>query len=256
MPYKLFTKWIIISLSCTLLNACINTQYFTNTVSSAENAALHLKLGVRYLDLGMLEIAKENLDRSLYFDSDNAAIHNSLAVLYERLKQFKKARKSYQQAIDIEDQDIGINNNYGRFLCDRGDYQAGIQFLKRALNNPLNNRQWFAYTNMGRCELMQGQQQKAENYFRQALLKHKSYPPVLLEMQKISYYLGKYLSSRAFLERYLAVAQHNPETLWFAIQTERVLGNKQQSEEYLEKLFKQFPTSKEAIQLKTDISTR
>jgi len=118
---------------------------------------------------------------------------------------------------------------------------------------PLNNRKWFAYTNIGLCEMRQGQQQLAEGYFRQALQENRSFPPALFEMQKISYRVRNYMSARAFLERYLAVANHNAETLWFAVQTERVLGNKELSEEYREKLLNQFPASKQAQQLRTSI---
>ena len=56
-----------------------------------------------------------------------------------------------------------------------------------------------------------------------------------------------------WLERYLAVAKHTPETLWLAVQTERALGNQELAEKYRETLFSRFPASKETQQLKTAI---
>jgi type IV pilus assembly protein PilF len=69
-------------------------------------------------------------------------------------------------------------------------------------------------------------------------------------MQKISYREGKYMSARAFLERYLAVAKHRAKTLWYAVKTENALGNKVLADKYKTQLFTLFPASKETQQLK------
>ena len=133
--------------------------------------------------------------------------------------------EQYRKAVALDMDNAGAKNNYGRFLCEREKYQEGIELLREALALPLNNRQWFAYTNIGRCELIKGNEKLAEANLRMALQINKSFPPALFEMQKISYHSGKYMSARAFLERYLSVARHIPKTLWYAIQTEKALGN-------------------------------
>lgn len=222
-------------------------------MSREKRADLFLQMGARYLDMGLLQMAKERLEEGVRLDSSNAHIHNTLGVLYEKLKQYDAAEKEYQEAMDIEADDAGVINNYGRFLCERGDDEKGLQLLNKAIEMPLNSRKWFAYTNIGRCLLRKGQQAQAEVKFRQALQVNPSYAPALFEMQKISYRRGKYMSARAFLERYLAVSKHNPQSLWYAVQTERALGNKDLADDNREKLFNLFPASKEAQQLKTAI---
>ncbi|MFW5444243.1 MAG: type IV pilus biogenesis/stability protein PilW [Methylococcaceae bacterium] len=253
MFHKAIIKWILVSLICVFINACSTINGSRAGSTNEKQAELYLQMGVRYLEMNKLKTAKEKLETSLAFDSKNAEIHNALGVLTERLKQYDIAREYYQDAFSRDSKNASINNNYGRFLCDRGEYDKGKNLLKQALAMPLNNRKWFAFTNIGRCELRQGQQQLAESNFRQALQQNSRYSPALFEMQKISYRDGKYMSARAFLERYLAVANHNEETLWYAVQTERVLGNKELSEEYRDKLLIQFPASKQAQQLKTAI---
>jgi type IV pilus assembly protein PilF len=42
--------------------------------------------------------------------------------------------------------------------------------------------------------------------------------------------------------------------LWYAFQTERAMGNYQAADEYQEQLINNFPTSKEAQDIKTAIS--
>lgn len=222
-------------------------------LTDEELAEINLKLGVRYIEMNMLSVAKEKLEIALDLDSNNAEIYNGLGVLYERLQQHELAKEYYKNAISLDDNDASIKNNYGRYLCKKGEYLAGETLLKEALSMPFNIRKSLTYTNIGICELKQGNQQVAEDNFRLSLQINNSFSPALFEMQKISYRKGKYMSARAFLERYLAVAQHTPETLWTAVQTERALGNQELSENYRETLFRQFPTSNEAQQLKTAI---
>lgn len=253
MPVKIYFKRFLIALLTVFVTACVTNSPSKNSMSDEKKAELNMQMGGRYLEMGMLKTAKEKLQIAEQLDSDNAEIHNLLGVLYERLKQLQQARAHYQIANQLDVDNASIKNNYGRFLCERGDSQQGMSFLLAAIEMPLNNRKWFAYTNAGRCELRKGKQTLAEQYFRQALQINKSYAPALAEMQKISYRSGKSMSARAFLERYLAVAQHNAQTLWYAVQTERILGNKNLVEQYRETLFKLFPLSNEAKQLKTAI---
>lgn len=250
MQHKVIVKFVFVVLIGLGLNACVGTQHSKNSTPDEKKAELNLQMGARYLEMGMLKTAKEKLETAEQFDSNNAEVHNVLGVLYERLKQYSRASDQYQQAIRLDAEDADIQNNYGRFLCDRGENDAGLELLHQAVAMPLNNRKWFAYTNVGRCELRRGQQQQAEINLRQALQEKNNYLPALFEMQKISYRSGEFMSARAFLQRFLANSKHNSETLWYAVQTERALGNKKLADDYREKLFNLFPASKEAEQLK------
>lgn len=235
--------------------ACGLVPNFSNDgMSSKEKAALNLQMGVRYMELGMLEVARDKFEIALSNDSSNAEVHNALAVFYERIHDFDRARDSYQAALSRDAENFSTKNNYGRFLCDRGDFEKGIALLQQSLDSPLNNRNWLAMTSLGICLVNQQSPQRAEDYFRQALQANPDYAPALLEMQKISYKQGQFMSSRAFLERYLAAAKHTAETLWIAFQTERALGNAQMADEYKQQLLNTFPASTEAQQVKSAIS--
>jgi len=250
MLHKQIVKYSVFVLISLFMSACISSSNQKEALSKEEEAKLYLQMGTRYLEMDMLKIAKQNLEVAEQIDPDNGDIHNSLGALYERLRLFPKAREQYQQSMALDPSNYGVKNNYGRFLCERGNYEGGMALLNEALQMPLNNRKWFVYTNIGRCELVHGKMLVAEPYFRNALKINKRFPPALFEMQKISYHSAKYMSARAFLERYLAVAKHNAETLWYAVQTERALGNEKLAEGYKDILFSLFPTSKEAQQLK------
>ncbi len=207
---------------------------------------VHLQLGVRYLSMNKLELAKENLLLALKEDSGNAQAHNALAYLYEKLNQPDNAKDHYETALNLMPDDLGVQNNLGRFLCEHGELEAGMKLLSQASSNPINDRQWLALTNAGRCQLGMGQKQLAENYFRQALQLNSSYAPALSEMQKITYEKGDFWAAKGFLQRYLGAATHTSETLWFAAHAERALGNKELAKEYKNLLLEKFPLSNEA----------
>jgi len=227
---------------------CVTALVACGSAGTKSNNAedVHLQLGVRYLSMNKLELAKENLQLALKNNSGNTQAHNALAFLYEKLNQPDKAKEHYETALALTPDDLGVKNNFGRFLCEHGQFEEGMAFLSETSSNPLNDRQWLALTNAGRCGLSMGQKQQAENYFRQALQLNSTYAAALSEMQKIAYEKGDYWASKGFLQRYLGVAAHTAETLWFAAQAERALGNKELAREYKNLLLEKFPLSNEA----------
>jgi type IV pilus assembly protein PilF len=217
-----------------------------NSPKDEDLASVHLQLGVRYMDLNKLEVAKDNLLLALKEDPNNAQVHNAFAFLYEKLNDYDKAKEQYEIALDLMPNDWSVQNNFGRFLCERGEYEQGMALLTQAMSTQLNGRQWLALTNAGRCQLSMKQTQQAKAYFKQALILNNAYPPALLEMQKISYQSGEYWAAKGYLQRYLSVASHTSGTLWFGMQTERALGNTSLAKEYQNLLFEKFPLSDEA----------
>ncbi|MCX7101119.1 MAG: type IV pilus biogenesis/stability protein PilW [Methylobacter sp.] len=235
-------RCLTLSLVFATLVACGSSS----VTKSDDPGDIHLQLGVRYLSMNKLELAKENLLLSLNNNSSNAQAHNALAFLYEKLNQNDLAKQHYETAIDLAPEDLGVQNNLGRFLCDQGQLETGMTLLAKASSNPLNDRQWMALTNAGRCQISLGQKPLAENYFKQALQLDNTYAPALSEMQKIAYQNGDFWAAKGYLQRYLGVAAHTAETLWLAAQSERALGNRELAREYKNLLLEKFPLSNEA----------
>ncbi len=220
---------------------------------TVDAANVYLQLGVRYLSLNNLPAAKENLELALQSDSDSIPAHIALAFLYEKLNKYDEARSQYELALSLDPENLSLQNNFGRFLCDRREFDRGMALLTQASSNLLNENPWLALTNAGRCQMAMGNKQKAESYFDKALEINTGYAPALQEMQKISYQNGNYKAAREYFERYLTVAEQSPETLWLAIQTESALGNEMLVKEYTEQLLQKFPFSNEAKQIKSTL---
>jgi type IV pilus assembly protein PilF len=141
-------KIVSVILLASALNACAGTG---KSAKDRESAEVYLQLGVRYMGLNKLELAKENLLMALKKDSHNAKAHNALAFLYEKINLYDDAREHYETALDLAPDDSGGQNNYGRFLCERGQFEEGVALLSRAAAMPLNERPWMALTKMRRA---------------------------------------------------------------------------------------------------------
>lgn len=242
--YKM-TRIIAGLLSITLLVAC---SWFSKDPAE-KPTDIYLQLGIRYMDLNKLELAKENLKKALEKDNNNFRAHSALAFLNEKINHFDEARQHYETALGLSPDDIGIQNNYGKFLCDRRQFDRGLALLTQAASNMLNDRQWMALTNSARCHLGMGQRSQAVTLLKQALGLNGQYSAALQEMQKISYQMGDYKAAEDYLQRYLGEANHTPETLWVGIQTEQALGNMSLANEYRNLLLEKFPQSNEAKQV-------
>jgi len=172
-----------------------------------------------------------------------------MGLIHERLGQPDKAEAFYQKAIGENPGDSAAQNNYGRFLCVQGRYEEGEKRLLRALKNTLYASPELAYANAGICAKSAGQPEKAERYFRRALELQPRIPVALMSMAELSFQRGRYLSSRAYLQRYLEVGDHTPESLWLGIRVEQALGDKNAVSSYAMLLKTQYPDSRETQNL-------
>jgi Tetratricopeptide repeat. len=114
---------VALVLLVTALVACGSAS----STKSNNSEDVHLQLGVRYLSMNKLELAKENLLLALKNNSDNTQAHNALAFLYEKLNQPDKAKEHYETALDLTPDDLGVQNNFGRF-------SVNMENLKKAWN--------------------------------------------------------------------------------------------------------------------------
>lgn len=218
----------------------------STTAEKNDRTDNYLQLGIRYMGMNRLEDAKTNLEKALNSDSTSVPVHNALGYLYEKIEKYPEAEQQYQTALQLGPEDLGVLNNYGRFLCEHGNTSRGMELLSKAIANLLNDRPWLALTNAGLCQLKDNQKTRAKAYFKQALLVNPNYAPALLEMQKISYQNQEYWPAKNYLQKYLTVAPHTSESLWYGMQTERALGNSGIAQEYKNLLLEHFPLSNEA----------
>lgn len=215
-------------------------------VDKARAAQVNAELGLSYMLQGDMEIAMEKLQRALEFDSRYSPAHHFLAELYRRLNRMGDAERHYDLAVRYtNEEDSTLFNNYGVFLCDRERHDAGEKQLLRVLENPVYPFPDQVYENLGLCMENKGDLEKADNYLRQALARNPQLTQALLAMARVNFERERYLSTRAYLQRYREVASHTAESLWLGVRTERILGDRNALASYGLSLQRNFPNAEE-----------
>ena len=242
-------RCLLLLLAVVTLSACVTTgNEFGNQANPIEASRLNTQLGIDYMRRGRTEQARDKLQRAVEQDGDNAVAHSSLAFVYTYLGDPERAERHYLRALSLDSGNPDTQNNFGTFLCGQNRRAEAEQHFVKAAKDPRFGSPAAAWTNAGIC-LRRVDFERAEGYLREALRIDPKFPDALAQMAWISYQRGDFLKSRAFLQRYEAVGQQLPETLWIGAQTERKLGDVGAARRYMDQLREQFPDSEEAFEL-------
>lgn len=242
--------WLLSLFCISVLVGCPSANHKRSDTEQRVLSERFVELGVHYMNFGQFNVALEKLEHALDIDDDNANAHNSIAVFYERIQENLLAENHFKVALNLAPKDVSVLNNYGRFLCNNGDNQQGMIYLNRSADTLLNERPWFALTNLGQCQFKQGDIVAAERSFRLALQKKPSYAPALLNMAEISYEQSVFIKTRAFIERFLNYSKATAKALLLGFLAEQELEQEHKAAEYKSELLLRFPLSEEAVTIK------
>jgi len=208
-------------------------------------ADVYVSLGMEYMNRGMYDVALEKLRKALLIDASSSNANNVIAVLYDRLGEQALAGQHYEKSVRLSPANSSAQNNYARYLCGIEKFDLADKHFNLALKNPLYKSQLVALTNAGTCAWKAGHLEQAESYYRSVLQRNKTYRLALLQMAKLKFEQEKYLSVRAYLQRFRDVAKHTPASLWLGIQAEAKLANNDSVASYVLQLKQLYPDSHE-----------
>jgi len=244
---------IILLLAVALLSACVTSTtspFESDKVSEKQAAQANVALGIQYLKAGNRNAAMEKIQKAISEDPDSANAYTAEALIYSSDGEPDKAREAYMTAMRKAPDDPEIKNNYAIFLCQHGKPKESIDYFMTAANNPRYSTPDGAYSNAGLCATLIPDLVLAEQNFRKALVMNPNMPEPLFQLAEISYNQKKYLSARAFIERFNALLPNSrPDVLLLGVNNERALGNQQAAADYAKQLLKLYPTSPQAQQL-------
>jgi type IV pilus assembly protein PilF len=227
-----------------LIAACASSPKSGDEESSALRAAkTNTELGRQYISRGEYEVALEKLKRAIAFDKSYAPAHTVLAYLYENIGETDLAGKEYKEAVKYAPDDGSVNNNYGAYLCARNRWPEAEPYFTKALKDPFYKTPELPLTNAGLCAFNAGDLDKADKYLRQSIEYDENLPASLLALAKLNYQRGQYLTARAFLQRYEAVASHTEDSLYEGYRIEKALGDQNAADAYRQELIQNYPNS-------------
>lgn len=232
-----------------LLSACTAVKVIE--IKDPERASdINAELGLRYMQRKQYKRALGKLKKAVKYNPENAQAYHYLAELYRRLDVYDTAEEYYKKSLEMAPEDPDTQNNYGIFLCDRGRYDKAYQYFDNILKDPLYSYKADAYENVGLCAYRQGKLKKAETAFKKALSINKRMAKSLIKLAQLSYDHKHISYAYEYFRRYIAIAPHNPESLWIGVLLEKKRGNKNTVASYKVLLKGKFPASKETMLLK------
>jgi type IV pilus assembly protein PilF len=252
MRHRLLPLALVISAS---LVGCSTTgsKVAEKPGQSREDAAgVWVQLGQKYMEMGKLDIAKQDLLKALEFDSKNVDAHTVLATLYDRVGDHTSAETHYRDAVEISPKSGVTNSNYGLYLCKLGKFELAQKYFEIAFTDGFYTQQDTAYTNAGTCIMLaNGPLEKAEADFRRAIEINGNNSQALFQLARVLYQKNEYFKARAFIQRYDALGQPNPDALLLARNIEVKLGHADAARDYAQRLREQFPESEQTRTLET-----
>ncbi len=241
-PEALILAWLV----ALALSAC-STAAPRSTASAPGSAPspaeVQVGLAQGYLRQGRLDIAMDRANRALALDPRLPAAHTVAAVIYQRVGDDESAGRHYARAVELAPRSGDVLNNYGAFLCGRGDFERADALFDRAVKDPFYRTPSVALANRGSCAVKAGRLDDGERWLRAALDIEPGSGDALLALASLSRVRGDDLRARAFVERYFAAAPASPEALRLAIDIEERLGNRRAADEYRARLRREFPDS-------------
>jgi len=212
--------------------------------SKEDAAKIWVQLGQHYLELGKLELAKEDLLKALKFDPKSIDAHTVLATLYDRVGDHASAEQYYREAADLAPTSATVNNNYGLYLCKVGKFELAQKRFDIAKSDGFSKEPDLVYLNSGTCVLLaNGPADIAESDFRRAIELNPNNGQALFQLASVLYKKNDYFKARAYVQRFDALGQANPDALLLARNIEVKLGNAEAARDYAQRLHDQFPDS-------------
>lgn len=114
---------------------CLNTAR-AEKATADERAGIRTQLAAEYFKRRQFGVAIEEAQKAIAINPAYAPAYGMLALVYMDLQEDAKARDNFNHAVEYAPNDPDIRHNYGYFLCDRGQYQAGVAEYMAALRNP------------------------------------------------------------------------------------------------------------------------
>ncbi|MSQ59466.1 MAG: type IV pilus biogenesis/stability protein PilW [Betaproteobacteria bacterium] len=191
---NIFRAWVLAAVLCGCTNNPSTSPSKREAASQdlTNRAHAHMELGMGYYESGKHQFAIEELNEALKARPDYVPAHSGLALVYMELREDKKAEAAFKKALRYEPGNSSARNNYGQFLCSRGRTEEGLRQLLEAVKNPLYQAPDTAYQNAGVCARRIGDNTRAEEYFRQAVMRNPRHAQALLNLSDLNYLKKNY----------------------------------------------------------------
>jgi type IV pilus assembly protein PilF len=211
-------------------------------------AEVRMELAMGYFRRGQLDIALEEVKRSIDADPSQSAAYNLRGLIHASQGDETLAEQSFRQALQINARDTDAMQNFGWFLCQRKRYAEADAVFVQALAVQQSRETARTLLAQGVCQSSAGQLAEAERTLARAYEMDPANPSVAVNLADVLLRRGEFERARFYVRRVNnQPAQVSAPSLWLAARIEHRLGNQTGVQELGRQLRARFGNTREAV---------
>ncbi len=230
------------------MSACLRPAW-ADTASADDRATIRTQLAAEYFKRRQFGVAIEEAKKAIAVNPKYAPAYSMLALVSMEIREDEQARSYFKQALELAPKDPDIHHNYGYFLCDRGEFQAGISEYMLTLRDSLYPTPEKTLNAAGSCAEKAGKVDEARGYFERALRYQPNDGQAKYQLAVLLLNAGNVPQARVYALELARQANPVAEVLWLATRIEHRLGSREGERRYAEQLRRLYPESLETSKL-------
>jgi type IV pilus assembly protein PilF len=248
---------ISLAIAALLLAAC-SSQSTTETrpvtdsggADARRRAEVHTGLAGEYYARGNFAVALAETRLAIKDDSSYYPAYNMQGLVFMELREDAPARDAFNRALQLSPNNAEVLNNFGWFLCLRNDTERGMEMMLRASTDSLYPTPEKALLSAGLCMRRAGNNARAEEYLRRAVLIRPDLIGALYNLAVITFERGSYKDSEIYLLRYM---QRTPaptlDSMVLGVKIARATNDGAAEQSFLQQLRRRFPDAPQLQEL-------
>lgn len=254
-----YLNWVLLTASVVLVGCQTTTrtkvsastndgiEVSKNKYDATKAAQQRLALGLKYIEAGYMERAKQNLVKAYEHDPDMPDVLYGLGYYYQAVYEYDKADRYYQLALDESPRNPDYLNAYGAFLCEsKKEYAKGVDYFLKAISQPDYTSVGEAYENAGFCSLNGGQLIKSEEYFEKALSFNPNLTKSLYGLASVHFAKENHKRASDYIYRFEGKTRPTASLLLLGFKVAKAMNHRINMKSYGQKLMQLYPNSQQA----------
>ncbi len=249
------------ALAALLLAGCVSqttveTRSVTDTTmaDARRRAELRTQLASEYYQRGNFVVALDETRQAERSDPSYYQAYNVRALVYMELREDALARQAFEKALSIAPNDPDVMNNFGWFLCLRGESDRGMAFFKRVQADPLYVTPEKALLNAGLCSRINGRNAEAEDFLRRAVVFKPDLAGALYSLAELTFEKGSIKEAENYLNRYMRLGEPTLSALVLGVKIARAQGDKVAADSMMQQLRRRFPDAPQTRELQQGVA--
>ncbi|QEY58361.1 type IV pilus biogenesis/stability protein PilW [Pseudomonas sp. C27(2019)] len=239
---------------CVVLSACVssgNKPPLRTEEGRNQARDAYIQLGIGYLQQGSSEQAKMPLQKALDIDSNSADAHAALALVFQNELEPELADQHFRKALS-QGVNPRIQNNYGSFLYEQGEYQKAFEQFTAASKDTMYGGRSRVFENMGLTALRLDNKPLAMKHFERSLRLNPQQPRALLEMALLLYERQDYVPAQRYYQSFTQLSEHSARSLLLGSRLAKIFQDRNQAASLGLQLKRLYPASAEYKQYQSE----